>query len=107
MKYKDMICSIKGYREISCTLDWCVRLQHSSVTDHTNDAAHKAAFDKHLCSKGLNPRDRTEKEHHLIEQARRKSTIQCVENMNKKGLAETKLKFGSPSFLAKKETPLS
>ena len=60
-----MICSFKGYQEVWCTSDRCVRLQHSSARDHAKGMAQKAAFDKDLGSQDLTPRDRREKEQYL------------------------------------------
>lgn len=45
MNYKDLISSIKGYQEVWCTLDGCVKLQHSYVTDQDKGVPHNAVFD--------------------------------------------------------------
>ena len=42
-----------------------VRIQHISATDHPKGMAQKAAFDKHLGSQGLKPREIEEKKNNI------------------------------------------
>ena len=106
-KFIDRISSIKGF-QIQWLKDSSKRLQHSAVLKHAESTSHKRSF--WFVSKGelgLSARERTEKEHLLLESSRQQALVDGINVVNDKDFELTKKKFESMYFLAKNGAPLS
>ena len=106
-KFIDRISSIKGLQ-----MQWCEDnskwLQHSTALKHAGSTSHKKAFNLYLRGGfGLSARERTEKEHLLLESCGQQAIVDGINVMDNNDFELTKKKFESVYFLGKNEGPLS